>query len=940
MASPPETDPGPKPARKEMGIFDLPDEIQTEICTHCSQCDLIALSLVCSRFRELAAAQLYHNFHIVFPDEDDPCFDSPIDGLAGGLDTFVTSEYNYAKHLRNLSLDTLSAGIKAEAAIASYLAKLSCGKFMNTLLLLTLRRAQLLDTFRWNIRVELSKPVYKQLHSLKCLKHLHIRLQAGPPLYALPPPLPYVTTPFVGPVNSGPLISQWTPPSISAVGQLFGPPPSLLPPPPSYKPTWKPKSLKKAPSPKEPPTVAGFKDLESLSVLDIDNLEVITEIKACVRNSSSTLKKLKLSISDALATQARKPCLDAVEADDSDEDDFQVVPLPSTTVSFDVSGPAKAFRAQEERKVQESLLGRIFEVEPFVAKKYQVQLEDKKKQAPEKTQDQSGKGFIDVVEKMSQRLLAQVHGTQKLNTLDQQEMLETILKAAKKYVDAQGKPEETTTGIPAKDGEPGSSTSGESLDDKLSTPATEVSQVGDGLFKNNPKSKKSDGEANPEDIDVVAPEEQLSIETPEAPEAPSNEEETTAEDTPTRTPAGSSKDTRDMAIDDEDAEKRIIEARRRLDTINRDVADIQHEMNVIEAEMEDANTQEANEVLGESNRDDLRRRISEYARGTRGIGLHVLSIHLIPIKASVLGRAIDLHVLRRITLLNVGPQAPFWVLMNKENQLKPLQLRKIFTDNVSLQFLQFVSELSCLHELLLLERSPKYKPESLASKTKTTVEQIRKFVLKKHMHTLRHLMIKNEADKAWDMDSKTIQLICRRGRELKELAVIMSMDTIHVFIRHIVGLANLRALHFVFFRHDDACLSVLRETRRFVVDAVSHHPELKLEWVAGVGDDERDRDRALRIIRKPAAPKKEKSAKESKKDEDKGKDISGASSNPVLGGVFPTLPTAGWDSPSDSDEDSDDEALPGSKLEIVEGIAFYDVWGVRIFEKEVIAGRL
>lgn len=136
----------PTPIRS---LVDLPSEIQKEIVSHCSQSDLICLSLVSKHCRELAAAQLYRNFHIVFPDEDDPAFDSPIDGLAGGLDTFVTSDYDYANHLRDLSLDTLSAGDKAETAYKPYLYNVSCGKFMNTLLLVTLRKAKSLESFRY-----------------------------------------------------------------------------------------------------------------------------------------------------------------------------------------------------------------------------------------------------------------------------------------------------------------------------------------------------------------------------------------------------------------------------------------------------------------------------------------------------------------------------------------------------------------------------------------------------------------------------------------------------------------------------------------------------------------------------------------------------------------------------------------------------------------------
>jgi hypothetical protein len=138
----------PTSAPSNKGIIDLPREVQKEIFSHCSQSDLICLSLVSREFRELAAAQLYRNFHIVFPDEDDPTYDSPIDGLAGGLDTFVTSDYDYAKHLRDLSLDTLSAGDRGETAYKPYLYSVSCGKFMNTLLHLTLKKAKSLEAFR------------------------------------------------------------------------------------------------------------------------------------------------------------------------------------------------------------------------------------------------------------------------------------------------------------------------------------------------------------------------------------------------------------------------------------------------------------------------------------------------------------------------------------------------------------------------------------------------------------------------------------------------------------------------------------------------------------------------------------------------------------------------------------------------------------------------
>lgn len=99
-------------------------------------------------FRELATAQLYRSFHIVFPDDDDPAYESPVDGLANGLETFATSDYDHAKHLREITLDTVSAGDKAELAYKQYLAANSCGKFMNVLFLLVLRKANKLEKLK------------------------------------------------------------------------------------------------------------------------------------------------------------------------------------------------------------------------------------------------------------------------------------------------------------------------------------------------------------------------------------------------------------------------------------------------------------------------------------------------------------------------------------------------------------------------------------------------------------------------------------------------------------------------------------------------------------------------------------------------------------------------------------------------------------------------
>lgn len=150
---------------RKLNILDLPLELQKEIFKHVSSMqfspfelhiniaqspssDLICLSLVSKAFHDIAAANLYRNFHIIFPDDDDSIYDSSIDGLASSLDTYVTSDYDYAQYLKDVRFDTLVGGEKAERAYRQFTYDNSCGKFMSTLFLLTLRRAKALERFK------------------------------------------------------------------------------------------------------------------------------------------------------------------------------------------------------------------------------------------------------------------------------------------------------------------------------------------------------------------------------------------------------------------------------------------------------------------------------------------------------------------------------------------------------------------------------------------------------------------------------------------------------------------------------------------------------------------------------------------------------------------------------------------------------------------------
>lgn len=169
--------------------------------------------------------------------------------------------------------------------------------------------------------------------------------------------------------------------------------------------------------------------------------------------------------------------------------------------------------------------------------------------------------------------------------------------------------------------------------------------------------------------------------------------------------------------------------------------------------------------------------MKDYIRRTRGLRLNHLAIQLIPVKASVLSRAIDLNVLKSITLLNVGPQAAFWAVVMREDKISPLPLCKIHTDNVTSTFLACAAQLTTLTQLCLLERMPKDRGESTAAKTLVSMEHIRQKVLKKHAAHLRILVLRNEASNEWDLSVRAILLLCRRAKKLEELAVSFGIKT-------------------------------------------------------------------------------------------------------------------------------------------------------------------
>lgn len=855
---------------------------------------------------------------------------------------------------------------------------------------------------RWNIRVELSRAVYRELHQIGSLSHVHIRLQEGPSQYETSLSSAYNASSSalsLGAPHAAPL-SPLFPPGFDpsqlppTLGGFYAVPSSThaapIPKPPSAK------SPRKTPLSRDPPTLSGFKELKSLAVLDIDSLDILSELKSCIRTSAGTLSKLKLSFSEKLASLARTPSINA-DAEESDPEDGFQPPPPPPAQNDDASEPARAFRAQEEKERQESALGRIFGTEPFLdVKSRKARETDKGKEIEKRRRPpvKSDKEFVVQMTTYMLNLMGKVNGTADLAASP--DVVGMIGRAAQKYLDEARLPKGSEQ-EPSSD--PDSSPSGvsQSPEHTVAEASAETSEPAASLRSpsaTSGKAKTANKDASPDDIDIEEPEAEFSLD----PQDSTTGEASVTE--PTTAPPRSSSSIADRVAHAE-AEywkvladlvahklgynelsnrleelevyanqlereiqrlrdhssaadlKRLLEAESQMLSFADSIDNMQREISTIEGVIKHAEgitpaSTDANVIHAHI------QRMSEYLVKTRGIALQSLSIYLIPVKASVLSRAVDLRVLRQLTLLNVGIQNPVWALLHKENREAPLPLRKIFTDNVTPIFLNFVSGLAELHELFMLERENGYKPKSFAPRTEVTIDLIRKMVLRRHLPTLRRLMIKNLADTTWDVNEKTVLLLCRQGRRLEELACSISgvpamvrsslpfstadlgqtcananPRTQHIFMQQIAGLASLRALHIVQLRSEDTCQWVLRETKQFLVDNLSHYPSLKLEWILIGGDAEADR---LVWI----APDEDRKRKEKKHGEDTATAEDVAAEADLAG---ETTESENEDEDEDYGDEDGDEA-GSQKIKIIEAVPFCEVEGVRIFKREVVEGKL
>lgn len=578
-----------------------------------------------------------------------------------------------------------------------------------------------------------------------------------------------------------------------------------------------------------PPTFSGFKKLKTLAVLDMDSHEYLEELSTCIEKSAPTLKTLKLSLSESMANKSRKPPPDIPSDTESEvEDEFgQPILPPPTAGASDPNGPSKALKAQEEKKWQEAMLAKVLGWEPLpiktkanskVTTKGNTKVAGTTNAATEKKLIEDPKRrFTRDLKLIAKKLMDKVSPGTDL-TAEGMAVLKMIEDATKLYLDnlnakdslTPKESKEKSTIAPSAEGSTAKGTPVLSTSSSLSagdeiiangnTTADAISLFGDPSKKKKPVPADTDT-SNPDDIDIEEPEENdVAFEAQLA--------DSSDVDHASLTPASSSLEdavaNMNLALKQkqerlEISEKGIGEEKSietsPAESVNGDALAIQQQngtqsgviTNGIVADqpvVKDLDdplekvTPSHKEALASSQGQSM----SDYVRDTRGLTLSTLAIYLIPVKATVLCQSIDINVLQSLTLLNVGPQTPLWTALAKSNALSPLPLHKIHTDNVTLPFLDFVRHLNVVTELILYEKHSKSKVESTAAKTTITIEQIRKLALKKHIATLKVLFMKNDQFKTspgssdWDLNVKTVMLICQKAKNLEELGCVIHRD--------------------------------------------------------------------------------------------------------------------------------------------------------------------
>lgn len=667
--------------------------------------------------------------------------------------------------------------------------------------------------YRWDIRIELSSSILEVLSKMPSLQSLHVRFPVGslPPSEGnstlLTPSVPTVPPPPPGPLHiditgigpTGSEISHFhnTHHHHSSSHQLFPHQPGQ----PKLAPTSK--TLGSSKTCCEKHSFSLFSGLRDLSVLDIDDLECIPELSQCLSSSSSSIRSLQLSISDRLALKARvKGPADLLESGSiSETDDWGIsttdIPQPPP-LAFGVPGPAggpssaspsNAQDAHRARVAQEAILGQIFGLEEAAHQQHLDQgLEETILSGDEKARMASkippgtdeDRNFVQTLRQMARIPPAAIYGGP--GSSRSQKTLDLIERATTSYLERM---------------------------DKQNSHAEPHTSPASGADSHSPAAAANDFEIGPESHPLVisgssmAAPHSASISQDAAPGTISTATETdngpsdilsVSFVTAHNKTSDSLSDIVDMEhpdnIEDTGADQGFLsDGDDAISNSHNVVTDNTPGVDGEYAQSEPGPLFNAKDPKGKETVRELKdgdidneaspeisdgQSLAEYVRSAHGMPLDSLSLHQIPVKATVLCRGVDAFALKHLSLLNVGPQRILWAMLRQLHQIRPLQLSSIHTDNITDSFLSFVNGLDRINEIFMFECSSTSKVKSFAPKTTVTIEDIKRQVLTKHIKSLRRLVIRNDEDSSWALNSRTARLVARHGSSLTELAVGLS----------------------------------------------------------------------------------------------------------------------------------------------------------------------
>ncbi|KAL8674470.1 MAG: hypothetical protein Q9168_001135 [Polycauliona sp. 1 TL-2023] len=957
-------------------FLDLPLETQKHAFVYLSHQDLLKTLRVSSQFFALACAQLYRDLDFKLSNADGHDGSSSGIQTAEALQTIIASDYNYGQYIKSFRLTMVDDNSQTSAVMSRFLWDRAgfASKALNVSLLLLVKKATMLESFFWDVPIELSGAVYQALQKIQGLRNLRIRLDVS---------LSLKLTIHPGPLPGSSGISNHPPP----------PPPmsSSFPPLPSFGsssqfgslPVSKPRAIKKKKillrnfwtGNRE---LSGFKHLSNLSLLGISSLHYLEEISACMKSNTTTLKSLSLSLSYEMALKARKVSAAPPPADDatSDEEDEELIdpgppsnPLPivPTTTEADV---------RKEKQAQETILARIFDMEQQHHES--KRLERDLVQSKEKPDHQNTqlKNAVQNVKAKAKKLLDLVPtGASE----DAREAIEMVHKATSDFLNGhpfEAKPStisnaEATNNdlvagqsmpslaspmmpdgptIVSNDFPPGSSLSTKEeaskgaiqalqqqfdvFNDTLQQPSglsatskaifalqdkfdefNEVLQQPVGSSTDpmaikhtlqQPPESSATGASEPyshwpplgtasgwnsqappppsmfSDHDLSNPVPPSSSEAtisqePVAASADINNlvneqtgDETTVPITATliaHEPMDESLDI-DMTHPDEDpseliADQEVVSDEEAEGNVNADVdlpsprkrGRFETPTEAVNADKPNSSTDPTSATTSPNDvspkKESPEEAMQMWIRERHGYQLEEIKLYWVPMRAGILSRALDLAVLRRITLLNCGPQDGFWmILAGFQTRQGTIGLKSIHTDNVSKSFLKFLKMFGGLTELFMHERTKKIDVDASSSHARVGITDIRQQALRKHLKTLVRLMIKNETDSSWDLDSITIMLLSTKGSSLQELAISLASKQFvsrsailflfsgltegqHHLMQNLSALKNLQALHLLAVRGANGGGLSHLEYLNSISDNLAHHPLLmRLKYIS------------------------------------------------------------------------------------------------------------